>query len=177
MTFKDYAILKSFDLITKESEEELKQAPCPERICGHKVPKDLNGLTMGRLTDLMDVKKGNELEAVRVILGIDPKELLDKPAVEVIGLVNFIQGELNRIADMFKQLKPHYTQEERQAGVEDLNQGIFGTIDWYAKRMGITNHDDVCEVKWIVIWKCALIDKENHDYQRRYRDIVTNQNS
>lgn len=175
MTFETYATLKRLNLITNE--EELKEAPCPESICGHALPKDLNGLTMDQLTDLMDIKAGNELEAVRVILGIDPKDLLNKPALEVIGLVNFIQSELHRIAGMFKQLKPHYTSEEKQAGVEDLDFGIFGTIDWYAKRMGITDHDEVMKVKWIKVWNCALIDKENHDYERRYRDIIYNQNN
>lgn len=177
MTFKTYAMLKRLGLIAKYSEEELKQAPCPETVCGYKVPKDLNGLTMDQLTDLMEIKEGNELESVRVILGVDPNELLSRPALEVIGLVNFIQSELHRIAELFKQLKPHYTQEEKQAGVEDLDFGIFGTIDWYARRMGITDHEEVLKVKWIKVWNCALIDKQNHDYERRYRDIVYKQNN
>lgn len=176
MTFRVYASLHKLGIIAQESEDKLKEAPRPEKICGRVVPQDLNALTMDQLTDLMDVKPGAEINAVRVILGIDPKDLDKEPAVRVVGLVNFIQSELERITELFKQLKPHYTSQERQAGVEDLSFGIFGTIDWYARRMGFTDHDEVLKVQWIKIYECARIDKENFEYERRYRDIIYQQN-
>lgn len=172
MKFRTYKTLRRLGLITQESEDQLKEAPRPDTLCGKAVPASLNSLTMGQLVDIMSLKQGEEIEAVRIIAGIDTKQLDKEPAVKVVGLVNFIQSELHRIADLFKQLKPNYTQEERQAGVEDLDFGIFGTIDWYAKRMGITDHDEVLKVPWIHIWQCSLIDKERHEYQQRYQETL-----
>ena len=172
MRFRTYKTLRRLGLITKESEDQLKEAENPSRLCGKPIPETLNDLTMGQLTDIMGIKEGEEIEAIRIIAGIDPRQLDREPAVAVIGLVNFIQSELHRIADLFKQLKPHYSREEREAGAEDLNFGIFGTIDWYAKRMGITNHDDVLNVPWLHIWQCSLIDKERHEYQQRYQETI-----
>lgn len=174
MTFRAYKTLHALGLIATESEEQLKEAPRPTELCGREIPTDLNGLTMGQLNDIMSLEEGNELEAVRIIAGIEPAQMDDEPATAAIGLLNFIQDELRRIADLFEQLKPHYTAEEREAGAEDLSFGIFGTIDWYALRMGIVNHDDVLEVPWIHIWQCSLIDKERHEYQQRLNEAYTN---
>lgn len=174
MKFRTYKTLKRLGLITRESEDNLKEAPRPDRLCGKPIPNDLNDLNMGQLTELISLKKGNEIEAVRIIAGINTEKLDMEPAVKVVGLVNFIQSELQRISELFKQLKPHYTKEERQAGVEDLDFGIFGTIDWYAQRMGITDHDAVLKVPWLHIWQCSLIDKERHEYQQRYQDTIQN---
>ena len=172
MKFRTYVILHHLGLVTEESEERLSQAPCPRKVHGKAIPETLNSLKMGQLVDIMSLDPGNEIEAVRVISGIDPRSLDDEPATAVVGLVNFIQSELRRISDMFKQLKPHYSSQERQAGAEELDFGIFGTIDWYAKRMGITNHDDVLGVPWLHVWQCAKIDKEHNEYQQRYQDII-----
>lgn len=172
MKFRTYATLKRLGLITPESEQQLNEAPRPAKLCGKAIPESLNDLTMGQLTDIMSLEKGKEIEAVHIVTGIDTKLLDKEPALKVIGLVNFIQSELQRIADLFKQLKPHYTKEERQAGVEDLDFGIFGTIDWYAQRMGITNHDEVLRVPWLHIWQCSKIDKEHHEYQQRYQETL-----
>lgn len=172
MKFRTYKTLRRLGLITQESEDRLQEAPRPDRLCGKAIPQDLNDLTMGQLADIMSLKQGDEIEAVRVVAGIDPKDLDREQAVKVIGLINFIQSELHRIADLFKQLKPNYTKEERQAGVEDLDFGIFGTIDWYAQRMGITDHDEVLKVPWLHIWQCSKIDKEHHEYQQRYQETL-----
>lgn len=176
MKFRTYKTLRRLGLITPESEDSLQEAQRPDRLCGKPIPKDLNELTMGQLTDIMSLKKDDEIEAVHIVTDIDTKLLDKEPALKVIGLVNFIQSELQRIADLFKQLKPNYTKEERQAGVEDLDFGIFGTIDWYAQRMGITDHDEVLKVPWLHIWQCSLIDKERHEYQQRYQENLYQNN-
>lgn len=176
MTFRTYATLHRLGLIKQESEDELKKAPCPATLCGKPVPKNLNELTMDQLTDLMSINADTELDTFRVILGIDPRQLAKQPAVDVVGTANFFQKELEKITDLFDQLKPHYSKEEREAGIEQLNHGIFGTIDWYARRMGISDHDEVLKVQWIKVWQCAKIDKENNEYDKRYREVVANQN-
>lgn len=176
MRFRTYRTLHALGLITQESEERLREAPRPDRICGKEIPEDLNSLTMGQLVDIVSLDEDHEIEAVRVIAGIDPGQLDREPAVMVIGLINFIQGELHRIAELFRQLRPNYTREERQAGVEDIDFGIFGTIDWYAKRMGITDHDEVLKVPWLHIWQCSNIDKGHHEYMQRYYDIIHQNN-
>ena len=186
MRFKTYKRLHGLGLIANE--DQLKEAPRPDRLCGKAIPESLNGLTMGQLVEILQVKDGNPYTIIEIVIrdkaegkeptnGIQAKDLDKADAVAVVGLVNFIQSELNRITAMFKQLKPHYTKEERDAGIEDLDFGIFGTIDWYAKRMGIINHDDVLLVPWIHIYQCSFIDKENHEFQQRYLKALSSQNN
>ena len=61
------------------------------------------------------------------------------------------------------------------------NEGIakrnlrFGILDWYAKRMGITNHDEVLTVPWLRIYKCMDMDNKVEQYQRRLNEISLNE--
>ena len=176
LLFKTYRVLRQRNLITAESMEALAHAPRPDTICGVRIPANLNAMTLDTLTDLL-ATKGNELEAIKVITGIEPQRLDKCLAVDVVGVANFIRDELKRIADLFRQLRPTYTAEERQAGIEDLDFGFFGTVDWYARRMGITDHDEVMQVGWLKVWQCAKIDKENQDFQRRLQKVYNNQNA
>ena len=65
------------------------------------------------------------------------------------------------------------TPEEVQAGYYkmNLNLGEFPTLDWYARRMGIADHDEVLKVGWVRIFACKKIDHENQLFQKRVQDL------
>ena len=51
--------------------------------------------------------------------------------------------------------------------MEKLDFGSFGVLDWYARRMGITNQNEVREVAWVRIFQCMKNDAIKNEYERR----------
>ena len=173
MTFARYSVLFGNGCIAKSSIEDLKQCGRPERLGGKYTPETLNSITMGQLTELLMAENQTLEGFLHVIMGLGLSDVMNEPAQNVHGFMNFVMSEFQRINELFKQLEGGYTSEQIQAGVLQLDTGgIFGTIDWYARRMGITNHDDVLKVPWLHIWQCAKNDKNVALYERRLNKIM-----
>ena len=83
---------------------------------------------------------------------------------------------MERIGKLFKSLESDKTSEEIRAGIEKLDFGAFGLVDWYAKRMGIVDHEEVFATPWQRIYQCLKIDHENAEFEKRYRNIINRQN-
>lgn len=145
----------------------------PEYVAGKKVPETINHLSMGVLLRLVSVK--NDLELMGIIatdiLGVGERELLDADAVSVLGCMNWIVRESGRVVRLFNGTTLPSTPEEKQAGVESLNFGLFGMVDYYALRMGITDHEAVERVPWMRVYKCLDMDSKRARYERRLRKV------
>lgn len=144
-----------------------------------KVPDNLNHLTYG---DLLDLQKSADirdflLTACRVVLGVDdPRRVLSAPAETMIGFANWVAEELKRIDDLFRAIERPLTSEQMQAGYGSLNFGAFGTLDWYAKRMGIVNHDFVLTVSWLTLYQVKRNDSKLAECEERYTKIMQAKN-
>lgn len=101
------------------------------------------------------------------LMRLSQEEVYKLNVFDVFGVINFVRSELDRINKLFASIKVAHSPEEIAAGVENLNLGTFGVIDWYAKRMGITNQDDVYSVAWIRIYTCMKNDNEKAEYEQR----------
>ena len=153
VTLRHY--LQTFELCSKEIQEEyiaiLAKQKRPDRLCGEIVPPTLNGLTYGQLDDLHTLatskERNPEHKMCEIIFG-KFLNLMDEDVNKVYGFLNFCGDEIKRINDLFSSIKADYSSEEIAAGARDLNFGSFGVLDWYAKRMGITNQNDVRDVAW-----------------------------
>lgn len=171
-TYGEFLVL--LPLCHKEHQEELletlKQATRPSFVCGKEVPANLNTITYGQLDDFSRISQTEGDPAVKVfsiLLGLEAPQVYDLNVFDVFGTLNFVRSELERINALFASIKVTHSSEEIAAGVEDLNFGTFGVIDWYAKRMGITNQDEVFDVAWIRIYTCMKNDNEKAEYEQR----------
>lgn len=169
-----YEFMTLFPFCSDERKEELlailQSEPCPMFIKGKKVPEDLNGVTYGLLDDLhIDASSGLDpiSNCLQTLMGFTSEEIMKLPVEEVYGFRNFITKELERINKLFEDIKVNYSSEEISAGVNELNFGSFGVLDWYAKRMGIKNQNDVRDVAWVRIYTCMLNDTQMNNYERR----------
>ena len=179
-TFKEFA--QYTDLLNVSTETmkgvfaKLENYPLPETIAEKEVPKDLNHLTWEQLSRLQSCKTSDELffVAFEAILDLKKDDLFDCPAVDVLKFTLFVKNEIERIAKLFEQIKYKPTGEEVQAGIKELNFGLFGTLDWWAKRMGFNSHNEAGQTKWIFIYKCMLNDNKTALFERRLRDIHIN---
>lgn len=154
----------------------LKEVPCPARMGLRDVPQDLNDLTLGQLVQLETIgaEKGVFAAISVVLLGKGEDWALDAPALPMLGLRNMVVREQDRIAGLFASLSREPEAAEIMAGIEQLNFGMFGLADWYARRMGISDHDEAFETPWVRIWQCRKNDQEEAEYQKRLQNIQTN---
>lgn len=171
-TYGEFLIL--LPLCHKEHQDELletlKKAQRPNFVCGKEVPANLNTITYGQLDDFSRISQTNDDPAVKVfsiLLGLEVAQVYELNVFDVFGMLNFVRSELERINALFASIKVTHSSEEIAAGVEELNFGTFGVIDWYAKRMGITNQDEVYNVAWIRIYTCMKNDNEKSEYEQR----------
>lgn len=171
--------LELFPLCTEEKQaglmERLRKQPCPKMLCGKQVPDTLNTLSYGELDDLQTAATTETPieETAKILLKVEPQALLDADVNDVFGFANFVTSEIKRINKVFASIKASYSQEERAAGVESLNFGAFGVLDWYAQRMHIANQNDVRDIAWVRIFQCMKNDNDKNEFQRRLYQIYS----
>lgn len=165
--------LKLEKYLSQQTLTVIPECPKPERLCRQLLPDNLNDLTFGELLELQS-ETDTTLMIKRcgsIILHLD-SEIMNAQAVDVFGFIFWVGRELERIAALFASTRSQPTPEEIRAGINDLDFGPFGIIDWYARRMGISEHDDVLKFKWVRIYQCMKIDCDTSSYERRLREII-----
>lgn len=171
--------LELLPLCTEEKQSELlarlQKQPYPKALCGKQVPDNLNMLTYGELDDMQTAASTDTPieETAKILLKIEPQELQEADVNDVFGFANFVTSEIKRINRMFATIKASYSQEEKAAGVESLNFGAFGVLDWYAQRMHIANQNDVRDIAWVRIFQCMKNDNDKNEFQRRLYQIYS----
>lgn len=141
-----------------------------------KCPEDLSALTIGQIIEIGEADGAEaDYRIIEIVLGIGKAETDKCRATEVVAFLSWIGGQVKHINRLFEQVQTKPTAKEKQAGVEKLQFGLFGILDWYAKRMGITNHDEVLAVPWLRIYKCMDMDNKVEQYQRRLNEISLNE--
>jgi hypothetical protein len=162
--------------LNDEQLAELRKVACPAKIGRKQAPQDLNDITLGQLIQLEAIaaEKGVFAAIAEVLLDKDEAWAMKAPAMEMLGLRNMVVAEQDRIAALFASLTRDHTAAEIMAGIESLNFGMFGLADWYARRMGIHDHDDAFNTPWLRIWQCRKNDIEEAEYQKRLQKIKTN---
>lgn len=155
----------------KELMERLNAAECPKRLGEVAVPQDLSAVSYGALDDLRAIGANDDAiaQTVAVLTPLAVGEVYRQDVCDVFGFANMVRREVERINGIFASIKVKYSPEEIAAGVRELNFGSFGVLDWYARRMGVVNQNDVRDVAWVRIYQCMKIDAETNNYERRLR--------
>jgi len=171
-------VLRWEPYLEEDQVNALKEVACPAQIGRKEAPQDLNDLTLGQLIQLESIgaEKGIFAAIAQVLLDEEPEWALKAPALPMLGLRNMVVKEQDRIAGMFASLSREHTAAEIMAGIEKLNFGMFGLADWYARRMGISDHDDAFNTPWLRIWQCRKNDMEEAEYRERHQRIQANMN-
>lgn len=159
--------------------DALRGAARPAFLCGKEVPANFNTITYGQLDDLARAATSDDpaAQSISIIMGLDKEQIYSLNVWDVFGFINFCEKELNRINKLFSSIKPKLSSKEIAAGVKELNFGTFGVVDWYARRMGITNQDEVFSVAWVRIYTCMKNDNMQNNYERRLREQYINNNN
>lgn len=170
-TYKDFLTL--FPHCDKNVKDDLlkrlQEQTRPSTFCGKEVPENLNALSYGTLDDLRTAAGEEDpiSACCNVLLGIEPHQLLSADVNDVFGFLSFIKCELEKINKLFTAIHQTYSKEEEAAGIRELDFGSFGILDWYARRMGITNQNEVRDVAWVRIYQCMKNDNMQSEFERR----------
>lgn len=165
--------------MTSDTVKSLVLIPPPKKFCKKDIPDTLQMVTFGTLTQLQQAAKDNDYlktccKLVSVLTGVDERIVASRRAYDVLGIVNMVQSEMERIGKLFQSLNTDKTSDEQAAGIDRLNFGAFGIVDWYAQRMGIIDHEEVFNTPWARIYQCMKIDHEQGEFEKRYRKILEN---
>lgn len=176
MTVKEFLILYEVAANVSQIVEQIKNLPKPDFVAGVRVPESLNDLTIGQLMELQSIRNGTDCIMVpcRVVLGLSVRKVNKCEASNVLAFSTWVTKEVERITKLFESTSVAPTKEERRAGVNKLSFGLFGLVDYYATRMGITDHEQVESVPWVRVYKCLDMDAEKIRYERRLREIYQN---
>ena len=163
--------------VARHTSYKIGKQPRPAFVGGKRVPDNLNQLSIGQLIDLSQLSDSEEslYQIVTTVLGLSHKEVEQARAFDVVRFVGWVSGEVERINKIFESTNTKPTAREKKAGIEQLNFGLFGMIDWYAKRMGIQDHDQVLSTPWLRIYKCIDMDNKRNQYERRYQEIMNDE--
>lgn len=173
-TFKQLQEYTLTGFITEAHIHALMNRPRPSELCGVPFPENLDHITLIQLHRLRGIK--NDITCfstlIDVILGIPYEKVVKAPAYIVISAGAWIMKELERISRAFSAIKTSYTAEELSAGVKSLDFGYYGMADCYARRMGITDPDEVMNnVPWLKIWHAMKMDNDIDKYRRRLQNV------
>ena len=164
-------------IVAMHSEEikdlKLEEMSRPVMVAGKQTPENLNEMTVGQMYELSKLKDGKVMfhKVCGVLLGLTEKQVDNAPAVEVVRFVGWAMGQIKWINDLFDRAKLTPTPQERKAGIEKLNFGVFGMVDWYAKRMGITDHDEVLGLSWLRLYRCLDMDNKTTMFNRKLTKV------
>lgn len=97
------------------------------------------------------------------------KGLTEEREREIVIRDNVSNGEWD-INKLFASTSVPATAEEKAAGSDALNFGPFGLVDYYARRMGITDHEEVESVPWVRVYKCLDMDAKRMLFDRKLKN-------
>lgn len=152
---------------------ELEKCTRPLKVGKVPTPSNLDDMTIGQMVQMSDCKTGADLfyRVCEVMLGMNMEHVDNCLAVEVVRFVGWVLGRVKIINGLFDKAKSKPSDEELMAGINQLKFGIFGLIDWYALRMGITDHEEVMKVPWGRVYKCLDMDKRTNDYRKKLQKV------
>lgn len=153
--------------------ERIKKLKKPDNVKKRNTPETLNDISMGDYLMLQSIRTDEDFLFIpcEVLLGLSRKEVMKADAYEVVAFSAWCVNEVNRINKMFSKTSVPATDVEKQAGVESLNFGAFGLIDYFALRMGV-DHETAEKTPWIRVYKCLDIDAKQQIYRRKLNNIL-----
>ena len=175
MTVKEFLILSDVSSSHEDITSQMENLPRPVKVGDMPTPDTLNDLTFGQLIKLQSIATTMDviLSPCRELLGLVDGEVMICDAEQVLGFSMWTAKEVERINNLFASTSVSPTPEELRAGINLMQFGMFGLIDYFATRMGITNHEQVESIPWVRIYKCLDIDAKRYVFQRRLRKILS----
>ena len=150
--------------------ENVRKYPLPK-----KMDVNFEELTFGYLRRLQtEITTPADIftKPFEILLDMKQKKYMKMKAVDCLRFVLHVKDNLEAIVKLFGAIQYQPNEDEIRAGINKLSGGFFDTADWYARRMGITNHNEVDKVRWGIIYLAKKKDFEEYQFQENYRKVI-----
>lgn len=87
-----------------------------------------------------------------------------------------VKEDIEFIIKAFDGIKYKPTPDEIKAGIKNNSGSLHTVADWYARRMGIQDVEEVYRLPWTRVYSAMKIDVEDLNYRKRYSKIVESKN-
>jgi len=157
--------------------KQLQHLPVPKRILFWKLDKKLVNMTLKQRFELIDrYKDGDYFMSTFGILTKIPKPILYlTPVKYLFPYVNAVIKDLENRAERDKQLEIPLTPEEKKAGIDKINHGIFGMINNIVQvTNGVYKHEDVENLSDNMVYAILKIEVDRNRIQRKLTEIYAN---
>ena len=161
----------------------LTKGAAPSRILLWRLPKDLTEMTFGQRWGLVEAYKGGDLFfSTFKILAVGPRWWPKIPArllsFQRIGrlypFVHFVLSDLERRARRDEVLNVPLTAEQLEAGLGEMDHGLFGLIDTLVKRSsGYYSHEDIDALPDNRVFLMLKVDVDNMIATRNLNQVMT----
>ena len=127
MTVKEFLTISSIAIEPEVIRTKLNELRKPYQLGQYKTPDTLNDINMGELMQLQSIETEHDILFVpcTVLMGLSKRYISQLPATDVLGFVQWVAKEVERINKLFASTNVPPTPEEKQAGSELLNFGPF----------------------------------------------------
>jgi hypothetical protein len=153
----------------------MEHEPPTKRILFWKLPTDFSKMTLQQRFDLQFAFEDGDIffTTFKTLTKI-PKFVLKLIKVKkLFPFVLVVSKELERRNNRMSDLRIEYTAEEKAAGIEQVNHGIFGIIDNIVKISGgAYTHEQVPKLSDNMVFGMLKIEADNSKFQRRLQNII-----
>jgi hypothetical protein len=184
-------ILPLVELSNIDLMKECSRFAVPDRIRGVKVMpfrqvaiRDLKWLwdttdNQAMLLALVEVFFYSQLPKWRKWLNPDSEKwarrwMVNCPLIDFYRVAGYLIDEIKNAADQFASIQINLTPEESEAGYGKPDpDSVQKMIDSFARRMGITSHEEAAAVPWVIYLSVFKWDADSQNLQRKYNAILT----
>lgn len=135
---------------------------------------DIILLSDGLVSSLFDEVKGNFFQRIYRNAKIRrTRKVKNKLKTgDALRFIYEVKDKLERITKMFDSIKYVPDEDERNAGIEKTGSSLYNLADWYARRYGITDVEQVYLLPWPRIYAALKIDVEDIEFKKRYQRVL-----
>lgn len=161
---------------------------------------DINLLIFGKLCRLQAIKTGGELLTLAntIINGPIEREykylprirkawdsyrsqrstraFLKLQAADALRFTLKVKQDMEQVVRLFDAIKYQPSPDEIKAGITEISGSLHNVADWYARRMGITDVEQVYLLPWVRIYAALKIDVTDIQFKRRLNKVIENKN-
>lgn len=142
------------------------------------VKTNLWKLSWGDLVLLREAVSAQDiLEVFKMIYGITPKQFARLDVFNVFAVYKWIIDQLHDIHEKESIMLPaDFTQEEKDAGAEDLlDFGYTVAVDTIAGG-DLLKHKEVLKIQYDIIFRKLCLDKKRNDINKTYQENASRKN-
>lgn len=129
-------------------------------------PIDKDYKSFHRVKRLRDKQKGKQIA----------RRMLCTNTADALRFILKVRDDMNMIVRVFNEIKYKPTPEEKKAGIDKINGSLHNVADWYARRMGIQDVEQVYLLPWTRIYAALKIDVTDINFRRSLSRVIENKN-